>query len=478
MMGMSSPGMDASAMRRWLARAQAFVLSIALVAVQVQTAEAQSRSGRGLPVIRDAEIEQLLRDYLTPILKVAGLTSQNIQVVIINDRSFNAFVVDGRRIFVNAGALLDSKTPNQLIGVLAHEAGHIAGGHLAKIHRELASAQTAAIIGMILGAGAIAAGAMSGGRGDGLTQAGMAGLTMQPAILQRSLLSYQRAQEEAADRAGVRFLTATQQSAKGMYETFKRLSDNTLFMSQGADPYMQSHPMPRERVAALEEIARTSPHWQKTDSPELQLKHDLAKAKLVGFMDRADTAARRYPLSDTGLAARYARAISAYRHSDLRTALTQIDALIAASPNNPYFHELKGQALLENGRAREALAPLRRALTLAPNAQLIRIMLGQALVATNDPALLGEAITTLRTALLKEPEVSDGYRHLAVALGRKGETAEADLASARAAFVAGDIKTARELAGRARLHFPTGSPGWVKADDIYSYKPPAGSRSN
>jgi predicted Zn-dependent protease len=249
-------------------------------------------------------------------------------------------------------------------------------------------------------------------------------------------------------------------------------------MSQGADPYMQSHPMPRERVAALEELARTSPHWDKTDSPEAQLRHDFARAKLVGFTDRPDTVARRYPLSDTSLPARYARAISAYRHSDLRAAISQIDALIAASPNNPYFQELKGQALLENGRAREALVPLRKAVALAPNAPLIRIMLGQALVATNDAALANEAISTLRTALLKDPDVPDGYRQLAMALGRKGENAEADLASARAAFVSGDIKTARELAGRARLHFPTGSPGWVKADDIYTYKPPSGSRSN
>ncbi|MEA2934652.1 MAG: hypothetical protein QOD74_1298 [Variibacter sp.] len=462
--------------KRGLARLFAFALCAALVLAGTQTASAQPRSGKGLPIIRDAEIEQLLRDYLTPILKAAGLTSQNIQVVVINDRSFNAFVVDGRRIFVNAGALLDAKTPNQLIGVLAHEAGHIAGGHLAKIHRELAAAQTTAILSMLLGLGAMAAGATTGAQG--LTQAGMAGMAMQTNITQRSLLSYQRAQEEAADRAGVRFLTATQQSTKGMYETFKRLSENTLYMSQGADPYMQSHPMPRERVAALEELARTSPHWDKTDSPEAQLRHDFARAKLVGFTDRPDTVARRYPLSDTSLPARYARAISAYRHSDLRAAISQIDALIAASPNNPYFQELKGQALLENGRAREALVPLRKAVALAPNAPLIRIMLGQALVATNDAALANEAISTLRTALLKDPDVPDGYRQLAMALGRKGENAEADLASARAAFVSGDIKTARELAGRARLHFPTGSPGWVKADDIYTYKPPSGSRSN
>jgi predicted Zn-dependent protease len=213
----------------------------------------------------------------------------------------------------------------------------------------------------------------------------------------------------------------------------------------------------------------------------LQLRHDLMRAKLSGFLDRADAIARRFPATDSSLPARYARAISAYRHADTRSAQTQIDALIQADPNNAYFHELKGQALLESGHAREAIGPLRRAASLAPHAPLIRIMLGQALVAANDRQLLDEAIGTLRVALGRESEVPHGYRHLAMAFARKGENAQADLASAQASFAAGEIKTARELAGRARMHFPVGSPGWVKADDIYSFKPPpgpAGQRAN
>lgn len=477
---------SASSQRFWNARpwrngvrlasrhASAALLSAAIAASSAITpAAAQGSRNPGLPIIRDAEIEQLLRDYLAPILKVAGLTQQNVQVVVINQRGFNAFVVDGRRIFINSGALLEAKTPNEIIGVLAHEAGHIAGGHLARLRQELSNAQTAAIIGLLLSAGAIVAGATSGGRADGLAQAGVASLSAQPEMLRRSLLGYQRSQEEAADRAAVRFLSATGQSAKGMYETFKRFAEQTLFISQGVDPYTQSHPMARERVEALAQLARSNPHWDKKDDASLQLRHDLMRAKLAGFIDRPDAIARRYPATDNSVAARYARAISAYRFSDLRGALAQIDALSAAQPSNPYLHELKGQALLEAGRAREAIGPLRRAVSMAPNAPLIRILLGQALVATNDPALLDEAIATLRVALGREPEAADGFRHLALALGRKGDNAQADLASAQAAFVSGDIKTARELAGRARLHFAYGSPGWVKADDIYSYKPPA-----
>jgi predicted Zn-dependent protease len=423
---------------------------------------------KGLPIIRDSETEQLLREYTQPILRAAGLSQQNIHVVIIDDRAFNAFVVDAKRIFVNAGALMKSDTPNQIIGVLAHETGHIAGGHLSKLRNELANAQTAMILGLLLGVGALAAGARGGQVGG---NPGIALLAPQSMIM-HSLLAYQRAQEEQADRAGVKFLTATGQSTKGMYDTFKRFANEQLFAAQSVDPYVQSHPMPAERVAALEEIARTSPYWSKLDPPELQARHDLMRAKLYGFIERPDSVARRYPLSDTSLPARYARAISTYRHSDMRAAIAEIDGLIQAQPNNPYFHELKGQALLEAGRPAEAIAPLRRAIALAPNPTLIQVMLGQALIATNQPGVAEEAITDLRAAVARDPDIADGYDYLAMAYGRKGDLAQADLASAQAAFTRGDWKTARQLAARAKTRFPVGAPGWVKADDIASYRPP------
>src|SRR5438309_7991085 len=224
-----------------------------------------AQQNKGPPVIRDTEAEQLLRDYTRPILRAAGLEKQNIQAVIINDSAFNAFVADGRRIFVNYGAIMQSETPNQLIGVLAHETGHLAGGHLAKLREQLAQAQTQMIIAMLLGAGAMVAGAAGGG--SGLANAGAAAVAGPQEMIRRSLLSYQRQQEENADRAGVKFLTASGQSPKGMYETFKRFTNESLFAARGADPYLQSHPMPADRVAALQEFASTSPYWDKKDDP-------------------------------------------------------------------------------------------------------------------------------------------------------------------------------------------------------------------
>jgi predicted Zn-dependent protease len=449
----------------------AVTVAAALALAPMASVRADDKESKGPPILRDAETEQLLRDYTRPVLRAAGLEKQNIQVVIISDSSFNAFVADGRRIFVNYGAILQSETPNQLIGVLAHETGHLAGGHLAKFRIQLEAAQTQMIIAMLLGVGALAAGAKGGGD-NGLTNAGAAAIAGPQNMIMRSLISYQRAQEEQADRAGVKFLTATGQSARGMVDTFKRFSNESLFAARGADPYLQSHPMPADRVAALEQVAQASPYWEKKDDPALQMRHDMARAKISAFMERPDTVYHRYPLSNDSLPARYARAIVTYLHGDLRNALTQIDGLIHVEPNNAYFYELRGQALLEGGKPNDAIEPLRKAVQLSNNAPLIEMLLGQALVGTDNKAHTDEAIAILRLAVSRETEAPLGYTQLAMAYGRKGDYAEADLASAQAAFLRGDNKTARDLASRAKTRFAIGTPGWVKADDIVSAKLP------
>src|SRR5437588_2832768 len=262
-------------------RTLAAATAIALVAADAPV-RAQNPPAAGLPIIRDAEAEQLLREYTAPILRAAGLAQQNVHVVIINDRAFNAFVVDGRRIFVNVGALLDAKTPNEIIGVLAHETGHIAGGHLARLRDELRNAQTAAIIALLIGVGATLAGSKMGPNSGG-ANIGAAALNAPQSVIQRTLLSYVRAQEEQADKAGVKFLNATGQSPKGMYETFKRFADKIEFQTKFIDPYLQTHPMPKERMEALMEIAKISPYWDKKDPPELQARHDMMRAKLSGY---------------------------------------------------------------------------------------------------------------------------------------------------------------------------------------------------
>lgn len=455
--------------RRATPAAQALALTLASALAFGGTAPAYAQDAPRIPLIRDTEIEALLRDYARPILKAAGLAQQNVRIVIINDRAFNAFVMDGRHIFINAGTLFDAKTPNEVIGVLAHETGHLAGGHMIRLREQLAQAQTQSIIAMLLGVGALVAGARSGSSAG---QVGPAAILAPQSAIQHSLLAYVRTQEDQADHAGVKFLNATHQSPAGMLSVFKRLADDNLFRSQGANPYLQTHPLPADRVAALEVLAKASPYWGAHDSPELQLRHDFMRAKLSGFLESPGTVMRRYPAANQSLPARYARAISAYRHSDLRQAIAQIDSLIASAPNNPYFAELKGQALLEGGRPTEAIAPLRQAVQLSHHAPLIDVMLAQALLATSKKQYADEAVTLLNGALREEPDMSDAYAQLARAYGQKGDIAHADLASAQAAFARGDTKTARQLAERAKHGLPVGSPAWVRADDIVSVKNP------
>ncbi len=455
----------------WLACRGLALLLGGLLANGPALAQSEKPSG-GPEVIRDAEIEQLMRDYTAPIFRAAGINGNAAKVILVGDRSFNAFVANGQKIFINVGALMESKTPNEVIGVLAHESGHIAGGHLTRQRQELARAQIMAVAGMLMGAAAMVGQSASKGR-IGSDPAGAMGAILGPQELaRRSLLSYQRGEEQAADRAAVNYLNATGQSAKGMLTVFQRFANDSLFSSSTIDPYLITHPMPTERIANLETIAKQSPYFEAKDPPPLQARHDLMRAKLHGFLGSPSEIGRRYPLQDTSLAARYARAIAAYRYGRIDDAQTQIDSLIAAQPNNAFFWELKGQALLEGGRATQAIAPLRKAVAFAPAATPIQVLLGRALVASDGPGQAEEAINVLTKATQHDEDSAEAFRFLSMAYDRKGDQAKAQLAAAQGFFVEGQYVEARTQADRAQRQFKAGSPGWLKADDILNYRPP------
>lgn len=464
---LSEPGR----IRRFSRRAVAALAGVAVGLAGLM--QPQPAMAQGVQTIRDAEIENLLRDYTAPIFRAAGIKEGVVEITLINSREFNAFVADGRRIFVNVGTLMDSKTPNEVIGVLAHETGHITGGHLARLRQRLDQAQTMSIVAMLLGLGA-AAGAMATNAGGAGESGGavMAGALAPQEAIRRSLLSYQRGEEQAADRAAIDFLNRSGQSAKGMITTFKRFESQIALSKKFIDPYAQSHPMPADRIANLQQLAEKSPNYDKLDPPALQARHDLMRAKLFGFVDTAQGVGRRYPPTDNSLPARYARAVASYRTTALDGAIAQIDGLIKEQPNNPYFHELKGQAYLENGKPALAVPPLKRAVALAPNAAPIRTMLGQALNATGGGKGGGQvAISELTRAIARDPKDSSGYRQLAIAYARQNKLPEADLATAQAAFAEGDYGTAKQIARRAKKGLKPGTPGWLQADDIETYVP-------
>lgn len=433
---------------------------------------AKSQGSSRISIVRDTEIEQLLRDYSGPIFRAAGVNASQTDIVLIQDRTFNAFVANGRRIFMNVGVLMDADTPNEVIGVIAHETGHIAGGHLARLRQEISNAQIFAAIGMLAGVGAVVGASRSGDRvgNAGIGAAGVFGGGAEMA--RRSLLAYQRSEEQAADRAAVRFLDATGQSSRGMLRTFQRFAESGMFSARAIDPYQISHPLPQERIGQMENLARSSPNFERKDSPALSARHALARAKLFGFIDRQDGISRRYPAHDMSVPARYARAIAAHRSARQQDALAGIDALLREQPANPHFHELRGQILLESGRAAAAIEPLRRAARAVPGSGLIRGMLGHALLSAGSPAQLDEAIRELSFAGQREKELADPHRHLATAYARKGNIGMAELSGAQAAFLEGDLVSAQTQASRAMQKLPAGSPGKLRAEDIVNYRPP------
>jgi predicted Zn-dependent protease len=312
-------------------------------------------------------------------------------------------------------------------------------------------------------------GAVAGG-GNDVGEAGAAVLYGGSAFIQRSVLSYRRVEESSADQAAITYLNQTKQSGAGMLQTFRFFADQSLGSATIIDPYVQSHPMPQDRIAQLRSLAERSPYYNAKDPPELQFRHDLVRAKLMGFMNKNNpqVVMRKYPEKDQSLPARYARAISKYFSGGARNSVGELDRLIAEQPNNPYFLELKGQFLLESGSVSAAIEPLRRAVSLKPNAGLMRIMLAQAQVASDNRGMLDEAVNNLKRGLAKETQSALGYRQLAQAYGRMNRIPEADLASAQASFFEGNAEYAKVQAERAIKAFPEGSPNWVKANDILS----------
>jgi predicted Zn-dependent protease len=441
-------------------RARVGLVAAVLVAALTFFSAPTPVSAQGLPLIRDTEIENLLNDYARPIFKAAGLGEGRVAVRIVRSDIFNAFVLDGRNVFIHTGALMQAETPNQIIGVIAHEAGHIAGGHLAALRSRIARDQTRALLIRMLGLGV----AIATGAGEAV----FAG----DELIMRSLLAERRSQEAAADQAGLRYLNATGQSGRGMLETFERFAQQEYISDTYKDPFVRSHPVATDRLARLRELVQNSPYYNVTDPPQLQLRHDMMRAKLAGYLERPQVVFNRYPRSDTSLPARYARAIATFMQggqSALPAALEQVDALIRERPDNPYFHELKADFLTRSGKSREAIAPLRQALRLSKGASLIRVQLASALLATNDPKVVGEAADLLRKSII-EDENPRAYRSLADAYYRLGRQAEADAAIAQAYFLEGDVKQAQNFATRAQRALRQGSPTWLKMDDIINYK--------
>lgn len=433
-----------------------FKLVLVLLSVLTLAAPGLARA-QSISLIRDTEIEATIRTYATPVFLAAGLDPTAVRIYLVNDRQINAFVAGGQNLFINTGLLLQSENAGQVIGVIAHETGHIAGGHLIRVQEAQKRGTAESILAFVLGAAAAAA-----GRPD----VGTAVMSGGQNIALRNYLQYSRTQEGAADAAAMKFLDETKQSSEGLLSFLQVLANQELLTPTRQDPYLRTHPLSADRIQALADFVAKSPYSNVPVNPALQRAHLRMLAKLRAFLDEPGMTMRRYPESDQSDDALYARAIAAHRTADSKKAIVLIDQLLARHPEDPYYHELKGQVMLESGHPDEAVESYTTAARLLPSAPLIRLDLARSQMATNDPKLLPVAIDNLQVSLAAEPNRPFVWRQLAIAYGRNNQPAESALALAEEAMLLNKLSEARFHADKAERLLPTGSPSWLKAQDI------------
>jgi predicted Zn-dependent protease len=407
-------------------------------------------------LLRDAEIEEWIDDYSLPLFRAAGLPAEEINIFLIGDNSPNAFA-GGLNMGIHSGLITTAETPNQIEGVIAHETGHIAGGHSARSDEMMAAATRPMLLSLVLGAAMIAAGA---------PDAGISVFMLGQNIGIAEALSYSRGQEASADQAAVTYLNATGNSTAGLIEFFGKLRNYELITGNRVNPYLQSHPLSNQRITALTDRATASPSYATADTPEEIERLRLIQAKIKGFMQDTNATLRQYPLTDQSKPARYARAVAYYRGAKLENALAEIDTLIESDPDNAYFRELKGQMLFEFGRVAESIEPHAKSVELAPSKALLRINLGRALIGAEDPANYPRAVKELKSALLVEPDNSFGWFELARAYGGLGQEGLANLATAESRFYSGARGEAALFARRAKAALNPGTPEYRQALDI------------
>ena len=434
------------------------LLIAAMVIASLPSPGIASHGGARLRLIRDAEIERTIREFARPVFAVAGLSVDDVKVYLINDNRLNAFVAGGQNIFLNTGLLVRASSPEQVIGVIAHETGHIVGGHLIRLRNALREAQIKQVIAFLLGVGAAIAARDS--------RAGAATIGLGAKIAEGTFLKYSRANERAADQFAVTALNRAGISSRGMLEFMKIIQNQELLITANQDPYIRTHPITSARVDFLRVQVARSPVTNRRLPARFIEMHQRMRAKLVGFLYPPARVFQTYQPDDNSLPSRYARSIAHHRQAETTQALKLIDGLIKDRPRDPYFHELRGQILFESGRASEAVASLRTAVKFAPGEPLLRSALGQALLALDSPEATRAALSHLRVSVRSDNTNALAWRLLGIAHGKLGQIGLASLALAEYGLLIGDKKQVYGNIGRAERYLKKGTPSWFRIQDI------------
>lgn len=432
---------------RWLRMAAIAAASLALLA----------RPAAAQQILRDAETEAFMADMSGPLVKAAGMEPRNVQVMVINDPEINAFVAGGQYVWVHSGLIAAADNVNQVQGVVAHELGHIEGGHVIRSAEGIKTATGITLLSLVLGAAAIAAGGAEAGMG-------ILGMGQQAAM--GKFLAFSRAQESSADLAGARYLSKAGISGKGSLEFFKKLQNQEYRLAiPQDDSYGRTHPLSGERIQVLREVYTVDPAWDKPIDPKLEARFERIKAKLIGFVSEPNQTLNKYPESDQSIPAHYARAYAWHKSAYPDKALSEVDALLTAAPHDPYFLELKGQVLLESGKPVDAIPPLREAVQLT-NQPLIATLLGHALIATENDANFAEAEKVLRNAIARDRENPFAWYQLGVVYEHRGDIPRAALATAERYSMMGDNAMALRSADAAMQGLKPGTVDYLRAQDI------------
>ncbi|HEV2569640.1 M48 family metalloprotease [Sphingomonas sp.] len=415
-------------------------------------------------ILRDAETEALLADMSKPLIEAAGLQPKNVEIVMIADNSINAFVAGGQIVYIHSGLITQAENANMVQGVIAHELGHVTGGHIVRMAEGMKTATGIMLLSLLLGAAAMAAGAGEAG-------AGLLSMGQQAAL--GKFLAFSRVQESSADAAGVTYLNKAGVSGQGLVAFFKKLQNQEYrYGYNSKDAYDRTHPLSRERVTTLVDALQSAPSWNAKSDPAIEARFARVKAKLKGYVLDPPLVMQQYPETDQTVPARYARAYAWHRGAYPEKAMQEVDALLRTAPRDPYFLELKGQVLLESGKPKEALPALREAVQLTGYNPLITSMFGHALIATEDRANFAEAEQVLRSAIAKDNQNPFAWYQLGVVYDRKGDAARAALATAERYNLQGNPQLAFANARVAMAGIPRGSADWVRAQDIFMVSEP------
>jgi predicted Zn-dependent protease len=414
-------------------------------------------SAQGISLLQDTETERLVRSYEEPILSVAGIDPNAVKMYIVGDTSLNAFVAEGQNIFVNTGLFIQLKNPNEIIGVLAHETGHMAGGHLSRGSDAIAKAEIPMLLSMALGIGAAIAGA---------GEAAMVLMGVGQSAAAAQFFQFSRVQEATADQMGQKYLRAIHQSGMGMVNVFERMANEEAMIVKNPERFATSHPASRDRVENMRTIAEGSPYRDVPDSPQAIHAFEMVKAKIIGYQLPVQDVLYRYPLTNKSAPARYARAMVYMRQPNLKAALEEINSLIKEEPKNPFFYEVLGQIYVSMSQPLKGVDPYQKSVNLMPDAPELRVALAAAQIATGQKAYEQKAIDNLKIAMQQDSESPFGWYQMAQAYSDLGNPAMADLATAERYYSVGDLRKSAIFAMRSRQKLAKGSPDWERANDI------------